>query len=149
MGSSICFYCSHSDNENLQSFAMSLGLHLISTNINDEVSLDPSVRPLCYLSIVPKPELHPYGNPPIRVTEALDPMIFFMRSYFKENYLVLGQIQWQTDVNSLAIQTKPYYQKLTRWIRKEWEKDGSFYIGNEAKDLITKGAEMVNFFPSS
>jgi hypothetical protein len=74
-------------------------------------------------------------------------MIFFVRSYFKENYLVLGQIQWQTDVDSLAIQTKPYYQKLTRWIRKEWEKNGSFYIGNEAKDLITKGAERVNFFP--
>jgi hypothetical protein len=69
MGSSICFFCGSSDNDNLQNFAMSLGLHLISMKIDNEVSWDPSLGPVCYLSVVPKSELHPYGNPPIRVTD--------------------------------------------------------------------------------
>jgi len=38
--------------------------------------------------------------------------------------------------------------KLVKWIKKEWEKNGYFYIGNEAKSLITEGAERVNFLPS-
>lgn len=73
----------------------------------------------------------------------------FMRAYFKSPYLVLGHIYWSNDVPSLAAQTKPYYQKLARWIRKEWEKVGDFYFGSEAMRLAGKGAELVNVLPGT
>ncbi len=148
MGSSVSFFCGPLDNKKLQDYATSLGLYLVSTRINEEVSLDPSLGPYCYLSLVPKSMLHPFGNPPVRVSSALDPALNFMRAYFQKPYLVLGDIQWTNDDSTLAKQTLPYYKKLVKWIRKEWGKNGDIYIGNEAKSLITEGAEMVNFLPS-
>ncbi len=148
MGSSVSFFCGPLDNKKLQDYATSLGLYLVSTYINEEVSSDPSLGPYCYLSLVPKSMLHPFGNPPVRVSSALDPALGFLRAYFEKPYLVLGHIQWNNDVPTLADKTKPYYKKLVKWIKKEWEKNGYFYIGNEAKSLITEGAERVNFLPS-
>ena len=103
--------------------------------------------PFCYLSLVPISELHPYGKPPQRVTDAKDPMLGFMRGYFRDPYLVLGHIHWSDDVAALAAQTKPYFQKLHYWIKREWEPYGNLYIGPEAKNLIAKGAHMVNELP--
>jgi hypothetical protein len=93
-------------------------------------------------------QLHPYGNP-LRISGATDPVMRFMRAYFKDPYLVLGHVYWSNDVPGLAAQTKPYYQKLARWIRKEWEKAGDFYFGPEAKRLADKGAELVNVLPGT
>ncbi len=148
MGSSVAFFCGPLDNKKLQNYATSLGLYLVSSRINKEVNSDPSLGPYCYLSLVPESMLHPFGNPPTRVSYALDPMIVFMRAYFQKPYLVLGNLQWNNDAPTLAKQTLPYYKKIVKWIKKEWGKHGDIYIGNEAKSLITEGAEMVNFLPS-
>jgi hypothetical protein len=151
MGSSIGFYCGPADNAALQKFAESIGLIPVPLTIDREFSENPEIRPFCYLSLVPISELHPYGKPPITVTDARDPVIGFMRGYFKNPYLVAGQIQWSDDVASLAALTKPYYQKLSKWIKQHWEKrsDSSFYIGPEAGSLINLGAERVNVLPGT
>jgi hypothetical protein len=147
MGSSIGFYCGQSDAEALQEFATSIGLHLVLPTIEQERVPAPAERPYCYLSLVPKSELHPFGKPPMRVTHAKDPMMTFMRAYFKDPYLVLGHIHWSDDVAALAAQTKPYFQKPRNWIKREWQPYGDLCIGPEANDLIAKGAQMVNVLP--
>lgn len=147
MGSNVAFYCGASDSESLQDYALSIGLRVVPPTLDRGVDDDPVEGPFCYLSILDKDELSPYGDPPIKVSDATDPLIGFMRAYFKNPYLVLGHIYWSDDVSALAQQTKPYYQKLVRWIKKEWEKYGDFYIGPEAKTLLDKGAEMVNVLP--
>lgn len=147
MGSTVCFYCGPSDIDALQGFAVSLGLHLVPMTIDKEAVSAPVDGPFCYLSLVPKSELHPYGKSPQRFTDAKDPMLGFMRGYFKDPYLVLGHIHWSDDVAALAAQTKPYFQKLRNWIRREWELYGDLYIGPEAKELVAKGAQMVNALP--
>lgn len=148
MGSVVCFYCGPSDIAALESFALSLGLHVVSMTVDGNVASFPAEGPFCYLSLVPKSELHPYGNPPNRVTDAKDPMLGFMRAYFKDPYLVLGHIQWSDDVATLAAKTKPYFQKLRNWIKREWEAYGDLYLGPEAKGLAAKGAQMVNMLPN-
>lgn len=147
MGSSVAFYCGASDAEALQNYAVSIGLSLVPPTLDRGVDDDPSIGPFCYLSIIAQDELSPYGDPPIKVSDATDPLISFMRAYFKNPYLVLGHVYWSDDVPALAKQTKPHYQKLAKWIKKEWEKYGDFYIGPEARTLLDKGAEMVNVLP--
>jgi len=149
MPSSIGYYCGPSDLEALQSFAESLGLHLVSPRIEVETVSNPEDGPFCYLALVPKSALHPFGKPPVRVTDARDPMLAFMRAYFKTPYLVAGHIQWSDDVAALAAQTKPYFQKLREWIRREWGllPACEFYVGPEARNLIAKGAQMMNALP--
>jgi hypothetical protein len=146
MGSNTCFYCGNSDTGALQDFALSLGLHLVPMTIEGEVK-DPASGPYCYLSIAPRSELHPYGDPPIRLTDVRDPMLGFMRGYFKDQFLVFGHIYWSNDVKALAVQTKPYYAKLRSWIKREWRRHGDIYIGPEAECLISAGAQMVNTLP--
>lgn len=146
MGSYTCFYCGNSDTTALQDFALSLNLHLIPMTIDGEVKA-PASGPYCYLSIAPRSELHPYGDPPIRLTDVRDPMLGFMRGYFREPFLVFGHIYWSNDVKGLAAQTKPYYAKLRSWIKREWRRHGDQYIGPEAERLISAGAQMVNTLP--
>jgi len=51
--------------------------------------------------------------------------------------------------SDLAVRTRPKFQKLAAWVKKEWERlpGGGFYIGPEAKGLIEKGATAVNVLP--
>jgi hypothetical protein len=147
MGTSVGFYCGPSDIAALEDFAVSVGLHIVSVSIENESVSAPVDGPFCYLSLLPKSELHPYGKPPQKITDARDPMLGFMRAYFKDPYLVFGHIHWSDDVAALAAQTKPYFQKLRNWIKREWEPYGDLYIGPEAKELVTKGAQMVNALP--
>jgi hypothetical protein len=126
---------------------MSLGLHIVPMTMDQETVSAPADGPFCYLSLVPRSELHPYGKQPQRVTDAKDPLLGFMRAYFENPYLVLGHIQWSDDVRALAAQTKPYFHKLRDWIKREWEPYGDFYLGPEAKELVAKGAQMVNTLP--
>ena len=130
-------------------YAKSIGLYIVAPTLDKPVDTDPESGPFCFLSLVDKTELHPFGNPPVRITDAKDPVMRFMRAYFKNPYLVVGHIYWSNDVPTLASQTKPYYQKLARWIRKEWVKYGDFYIGPEANCLIGKGAEKINVLPGT
>ncbi len=81
MGSSVAFFCGPLDNKKLQNYATSLGLYLVSSRINKEVNSDPSLGPYCYLSLVPKSMLHPFGNPPTKANCALYFIVFFMIAY--------------------------------------------------------------------
>jgi hypothetical protein len=147
MGSSIAFYCGDSDLQSLQTLASSLGLRLQAPAIGQSVPSSPADGPFCFLSMVPESELHPYGNPPVRITDARDPILRFIRPYFSNPFLVVGHIHWSNDAPELARRTKADYQRLARWIRKEWIKDGDFYIGPEAHQLVQKGAQLVAAIP--
>jgi hypothetical protein len=147
MGSIVSFYCGEKDNQALHEYAESIGLSIVPPTLDRPVDTDPVLGPFCFLSVVPKGTLSPYGNPPIKISDATDPVIGFMRAYYKNPYLVLGDIYWSDDVPDYAKQTKPYYQKLAKWIKREWEKYGDFYIGPEARVLLDKGAKMVNALP--
>ena len=150
MGSSIAFYCGGSDNRELTDFARSIGLYLVAPRVDRQIDDDPlKTGPFCYLSLLPQAALRPYGEPRVRISDATDPMLGFMRGYFKDPYLVTGHISWSTDVRSLAAQTRPYYQQLSRWIRKTWSKNGDFYLGPAAHVLVIRGAKAVNFLPEN
>ena len=149
MGSSVGFYCGNKDIESLSQYVKSLGLTLVAPDINQDVPVEPFEGPYCYISTRPLSELSPYGNPPIRVSDATDPLIGFMRAYQKENYLVLGHLYLSNDVPELFKQVKPHYNKLNKWIKTNWGKYGDFYIGLEAKSLQANGAELVNVYPSN
>ena len=148
MGSAVGFFADESDRKALESFALSLGMHLLPMQLDREITNEVDDGPACYLSVVSRDELHAYGNPPVKIAEVMDPMLFFMRSYFKNPYLVLGQIIWNNDDDALAKITRPYYNKISTWIKKNWDVlPGVFYIGPNAKKLLELGAQTVNFPP--
>ncbi len=107
--------------------------------------------PFCYLSPLPQNELHPYGEPKVLVSDATDPIMRFMRAYYKTPYLVLGHVYWSNDVPRLASITRPYFQQIARWIRREWRKPDGWdsYCGPEAQSLLESGAQPVNFLPEA
>jgi hypothetical protein len=147
MGSSIAFYCADSDLQSLQKFAQSIGLHLQAPLIGQKVSECPKDGPFCFLSLAPETELHPYGSPPLRISAARDPVLRFVRPYFSYPYLVLGHVYWSNDVPAIAERTKAIYQRLARWVRKEWAKQGDIYVGPEALALLQQGAVLVSALP--
>ena len=151
MTSSIAFYASQIDREILESFAISLGLCLVSPTVGRPVNADAALGPFCYLSAVAESELHPYGKPPVRISDARDPMLSYMRSYFERPFLVLGHIQHSDDVRALAQVTRPYYSKLSRWIKSSWAclPGGDIYIGADAQRLVENGAQMANAVPGT
>lgn len=149
MASSIAFYCGPKDLDAINAYMESIGLHLIPLQIGGVVALEPSEGPLCYISLNPIVELHPYGNPPINISYAKDPLILFMRGYFKNPYLVNGFIQCpdiDADFEKIA---RPHFQKIKKWIFKNWKQmpGGDFYIGNDGAHLVVAGAKMVNAIP--
>jgi len=148
--SSIGFYASQTDQGALDNFAASLGLRLVSPTLGQPVN-SAELGPFCFLTAVEESDLHPYGLPPVRLTDALDPMLGYMRSYFKSPYLVCGHIQYSDDVRVLAQATRPYYSKLSGWIKAKWTRlpGGGFYIGDEAQRLVEAGAQLVNALPGT
>ena len=113
MASSIGFYCGNGDIADLSQFARSVGLHLIPMQLDqDGVGLPSEDGPACYLSVVPRGELHPYGTPAVKISDVTDPLLFFMRAYYKAPYLVLGHLKWNDDKAEFAAITRPYYQKI-------------------------------------
>lgn len=151
MGSSISFYCGPDDNLDLVNFIKSLDLSLVGMSLNSiDVPYNPSDGPFCFLSFLKVDELHPYGEPPVDISDVTDPLIEFLRSYYEPPYLVSGRIYWSNDVRELAKLTKPYYKKLSDWIKKNWIKreDSSFYFGPEANRLVEEeSAKPVTFHP--
>ncbi len=150
MGNSIGFFCSNEDNFALQSFCESIGLILIAPTFDKELNQDAATGPYCFLSTVEKQELHPFGEPKIRLTDAKDPIMRFLRGYYSAPYLVAGHVYWSNDVPNLAARTKPYHQKISKWIAKNWAvlPGGGFYLGPGAQALVEKGAEIVNMLPN-
>lgn len=149
MGSSIAFYCSNNDTKSLENFALSIGLTILGTTIDKEVPASIEEGPYCYISVSEKSKLNPYGEQKNKISDATDPLIGFMRAYFKNPYLVIGHIYLSNDVPELHKVTKPYYSKLSKWVKSNWSKCGDFYIGTEASLLIDSGAQKVNALPST
>lgn len=150
LGRGIYFFADTTDNQQLCDYAASIGLHLYPP-LADARELtssdDPTDRPFCFLSPVPKESLHPYGNPRI-IGTATDPLLEFLRSYHHGSHLVIGRIHWSDDVPDLAKETKPFFLMLTKWIQKHWEKlpDGQ-YVGPNAKSRMDGGAVCAQLPP--
>ena len=104
---------------------------------------------MCYLLPITHTQLHPYGDPKTLLTYVNDPLLIFHRGFYSNPYLVLGQLGWDDLKPELAAITKPYYQKILKWIKANWEKSGDLYVGPEAKILIEKGAQKVNAIPGT
>lgn len=149
MGSKISFYCGNSDTKQLSDYAESLGLVLVAPIIDQLITDKISAGPFCYISTVPGSELTHNGNPPTRLSDATDPLISYLRSYFKDPYLILGHLSLSNDVPELYKKTKPVYKKLCKWIQSNWSRQGGFYIGEEASALIDSGAQKVNMLPGT
>lgn len=149
MSNTVGFYCGPGDNRALTEFALSIGLHLLPMMTNQIVDDDPAEGPICYLSLVPLDQTHPYGPGRLRLADVLDPMLMFQRSYHQTPYLVSGRVICNTDNDALAAQTLPYFHKIARWVRANWSKHGDhgWYLGPEAAELLEQGAEPVEFLP--
>ena len=148
MGRSVYFFCTAADNQLLSEEAIRVGLRMYPILMSQEeiqTSDDPIDGPFCYLSVVPRSETHPYGDPPI-IGPATDPLLDSMRAYYKPPTLVMGRIYWSDDVPELAKITKPYFLKLFKWIKKQWHRnaDGQ-YMGWEAKKLHDSGQAQLAY----
>lgn len=154
MVSTVLFYAGSEDDKAFCSYAESLDLQLLPSRIDFLTTCgshpkrnDPKLGS-AYLSFLPIHELHPYGEPPVKIADAADPLIFLLRSYYDPPYLIAGQIRWNTDNKEMAKQTKPYFSKLRRRIQKNWLKEGPMtYIGPHALRLMEQGAERTSFPP--
>lgn len=157
MGPSVFFYAGPTDNHALAEFAQSIGLRIFS-GLAETPELQPSDdfrrEPICYLSPLPKEELHPYPSPPVTgplvIGPATDPLIDFWRSYlYTAEILVRGHLSCLNDVPHLLKITKPYFVRLTRWIVTNWKRlpESVEYIGPEAQYFIDKGVKMVSLPP--
>ncbi|MDJ0758162.1 MAG: hypothetical protein QNJ19_02145 [Woeseiaceae bacterium] len=150
MGHSIGLYGSRSDTQRLTEYAFSIGLNLIPLLEGQDIPDDPEHRPSCYLSPKTIDELVPvdWGDRRAYI-EACHPLLDFIRPYYSDPYLVLGSISCCNDSPEMYEQTRRFYHKLARWVRKEWSRYGDFYIGPEGSALFENGAKMINFPPGS
>jgi hypothetical protein len=73
-----------------------------------------------------------------------------MRPYFHHPHLLAGRIHWPDRAAALAAQTELYFRKLRDWVNREWDllPDSDVYVGSQAKELIAKGAQLVNCLPA-
>lgn len=150
MGLSIYLFAGPTDSRCLCELCQSVGLRMYPILMNQPEMVptdDPAARPFCFLSFLAREELHPYGNPP-RISDATDPLLELMFPYFKNNLLVIGRIFCSNDVPDLFRITKPWFRKLAKWIRGNWEKlPTGQYVGPEAKSLLEAGAKLAYFPP--
>lgn len=138
MGSRILFVAGPDDIQALNDYIRSLGLHLVSRSTERSYSDNPLELAGCFISPVPADQLHTDPRYPTRRSEAIDPLIPYLRSRLTPPYLTPGDIFWNNDVKRLAIQTKPTFQKLARWIRKNWPKPegDDYHFGPQAMKLV-------------
>jgi len=152
MGKAVYFFAGPQDSAAIARFANSIGLQLVSPLANEpEISPeeDPRLGPFVYLTPLQKGEMHPYGYPP-KIGPATDPLLEFWRSYFTPTppVLVMGRLFCSDDVPKYFDITRPYFSKLTKWMRGAWKKlpEGQF-IGPDAQKLAECGAELAYFSP--
>jgi hypothetical protein len=151
MGLSIYMFAGPTDNRALSEYILSLGLRMYPILMQQpEIALDddPAAYPYCFLSAIQREDLHPYGSP-ARIGAATDPLLQMMRPYFREpNLLVVGDIFCSDDVRELFGVTKPIFTKLSKWIRKHWERlQTGQYIGPQAQMLHAQRATLAYFPP--
>lgn len=150
MGSRILFYAGPQDMKQLNAFVRSLGMYLVPPSPEVEYSDDETVLGRCYISPVPKEELHTWGHKTPWHQDALDPIISFERSVYQPPYIKPGDIYWSSDVKAFAGQTKPIFQKIARWVRENWPKPegNDWYFGPEARRLVfEEGIEATSMVP--
>lgn len=143
MGSGIYFFAGSSDSVELNRAIDDIGLIKVPYRLDTKVHESADQGPFCYLSFLPVDQLHPYGKPPVKVSDATDPLLQFMQAYVDREGLVAGRIYWPDDNSETATLTKPYYQKVARWIRKNWSKgEEGYYFGPEAAQMRGKGVKF-------
>jgi len=144
MGSQILFAAGPQDMKELNAFIHSLGMHLVPPGPNVEYSDDETVLGGCFISPVRQDKLHTWGHKNIWYYDTLDPIIHFERSVYRPPYLKPGNIYWNND-KEMAVQTKPVFQKIVRWIRKNWPKPKGFvlYAGPQALKLVDQENAII------
>jgi hypothetical protein len=150
MGSRILFYAGPQDMNELNAFVRSLDLYLVPPSPALEYSDDETELGRCFISPVPKEELRTWGHKTAWYQDTLDPIISFERSIYQGSFIRPGDIYWNNDVRSLAVQTKPIFQKIARWVRKNWPKPQGhdWHFGPEAKHLVFKeGVKATSMVP--
>ena len=102
-----------------------------------------------YFSFLPLEQLHLYGKPPVKISDATDPLIFFVPPRYDPPNLIAGQICWTGQYGTFGAQTKPYYAKLWRWVDKNWTKrlEDGYYLGPEAERLAEREETQLYYLP--
>lgn len=144
MSKSILLIASNGDLHALTSFMKKIGLHLVPMLINENGNNDvgePKDGPACYATFVPIDELHTYGKSKNKIADVIDPMLFFMRPYYDPPYLTDVSIVLNEDATQVSEKIKPHFNKISRWLRKNWSKTKKHasWIGPEALTLIESG----------
>jgi len=146
MSAQINFFASENDDRALCARAQELGLWAIPSDWKQDEPWPKALRPsewrVCGLSAVEPSSLHPVevlprGSGWLRAGWATDPVLEFVRSAVSGKDIVAGRIWWSDYPPEFARQTKPPFQALQKWIRKEWKRrEDGFYAGPEADQLI-------------
>jgi hypothetical protein len=153
MGSAFLFYAGPEDQRALIDFIRSLDLHLIPPQADQVYTDDANILRGCWISPVPAHKLHPWGRPgepQVQYLDVLDPIISFTRSAYRPPYLATGNVYWNNDVPALAAQTKSTFQKIGRWVRKNWLKPvgRDQYFGPQAMRLVfEEGIKATTMVP--
>ena len=150
----ILIFASPEDDASLRIYAKSIGLILLHphaykmTAEENERAFDDPIQG-GYFSFLPVDQLHCHPHPNIGLCEALDPLVLYIRPSYRPPYLVAGQIQWYTDVRSMADQTKPYFQKLRRWVQANWRRrdEDDYYVGPHADQILAKDKAQITYLP--
>lgn len=137
MAKTILLIAAPQDYEDLMAFCSELGLHTLPMSLGKSVAL-PAEGPVCFLGFAKESELHPYGSPPVRISDVKDPLLLFVRPYYAPPYLTDGQISLNEDNKAVSEQIRPAFEKIRRWVKKNWHKTEEFasYIGPEAVSLL-------------
>lgn len=150
MGSRIPFVAGPKDMKELNAFVRSLGMQLIPPGPDIEYSDDETLLGRCYISSLPEDKLESWGHKTRWYQETRNPIISFTRSVYNHPYIRPGDIYWNNDVPIIAAQTKFTFQKIARWIRKNWPKPegDDWHFGPEAKHLVFEmGVEATSMVP--
>ncbi len=150
----VLLFAAAEDDTALRAYAKSIGLTLLHphaykmTSEENERAFDDSAQGGLF-SFLPVEQLHRHPHPNIGLSEALDPLIRYVRPTYRIPHLVAGQIHWYTDARKMADQTKPYFQKLRRWVGDNWRRreEDDYYIGTHADELLAAGKAQIAYLP--
>ncbi|KKL46361.1 hypothetical protein LCGC14_2346340 [marine sediment metagenome] len=154
MRKNLCMFATLDDLRAFREFVRSIDLRLLPSEPGEfsprELQAfmeDPTTGG--YFSFLPLGQLHLYGRPPVKISDATDPLIFFVPPRYDPPNLIAGQIQWTGRHSKFGVQTKPYYAKLWRWVDKNWTKrlEDAYYLGPEAARLAEEDETQLYYFP--
>jgi hypothetical protein len=143
MARTILLMAAAEDYEQLVLYCEEIGLRLLPMMIGKSIPA-PKDGPVCYLGRADSEGLHPYGNPPLRLADVRDPLLLFARPYHAPPFLIDGQISLNEDNRAVSNLIKPHFEKIRRWVRKNWVKRGdqASYVGPIADQLLSNGSAV-------